>query len=632
MEYILICIIIMLINLPAKTYSLDDAWEALDKHNFNETEEILKKIIRKPEDLSEKAKALILLALLHWRYRNNFQKALNLLEESQKTGKERSRTYSSISRLFINKKDYGNARSYALLALLTATDPSEVIKVRILEGMSTIKPVIENMRKGQIPDNSKYELNDTLVSLREIVEAEPGLLKPSLLLLKVSLLVKDGETALKAWKSYYRIFDNNHENKRLNECFEILRQLLPRLRPEREGLSIKKSVLLSEALAKSMMFEEAVIIAHMAGDPELLPAYIREIIAYNYFISDLRELTDDYYLQTANKLDNAKDRYIMNFIALLDRYSRDMNISWIPESDLSITKAVDKINQVSAFLEKRYGAYMLLGETSGYFDLHYGHKILETKDKVEQYGHSAYINFIQLDMMVSNGFQSWAWDYRMQHGGGVVGNKVFQVRPPYAEASIKIFNRIYNEREKLIWLEQMNKASKKDLETAESIPYAYLSGMAERIKYREVMKLYEKLKKKYRAFDELKFAFITKLDEITVKSSIYAHEGRHIIDIEMGVNDLVQREFQAKLSEVIFSKMPFFSLIGPIYGSDMGADTSHGQANLMIIKGIINWMECNSHEIKDYRDDLPMILQLDKLSDRQLRSILIKMDSLAGRK
>ena len=36
---------------------------------------------------------------------------------------------------------------------------------------------------------------------------------------------------------------------------------------------------------------------------------------------------------------------------------------------------------------------------------------------VEQYGHKADVRFMMLDNIVSNGFQSWAWESGAQHGG-----------------------------------------------------------------------------------------------------------------------------------------------------------------------------------------------------------------------
>jgi hypothetical protein len=61
----------------------------------------------------------------------------------------------------------------------------------------------------------------------------------------------------------------------------------------------------------------------------------------------------------------------------------------------------------------------------------------------------------------------------------------------------------------------------------------------------------------------------------------------------------------------------------------MGA-AGHGEASLLIVQGLVAWMESHADEIEGLDPSRPLLPQLDLLSDEQLRVVARSLDPLAG--
>jgi hypothetical protein len=117
---------------------------------------------------------------------------------------------------------------------------------------------------------------------------------------------------------------------------------------------------------------------------------------------------------------------------------------------------------------------------------------------------------------------------------------------------------------------------------------------------------------------------------INVDQSIFLHEGRHVLDqaaakaagVEAVSDDL---EFTAKLSELRLGEIPKMSLM-QIDGELVGGDSSHGRANARVMTGIRDWMQAHGGEIAGYDPAQPALLQVEKLTDAQIRAAATAMD------
>jgi hypothetical protein len=59
----------------------------------------------------------------------------------------------------------------------------------------------------------------------------------------------------------------------------------------------------------------------------------------------------------------------------------------------------------------------MAGKTGGFESIHLGHIIRSERVPVEQYGRHAEVNYLVVDNMISNGYESWLWDGDAMDGG-----------------------------------------------------------------------------------------------------------------------------------------------------------------------------------------------------------------------
>jgi hypothetical protein len=62
----------------------------------------------------------------------------------------------------------------------------------------------------------------------------------------------------------------------------------------------------------------------------------------------------------------------------------------------------------------------------------------------------------------------------------------------------------------------------------------------------------------------------------------------------------------------------------------IGGDSSHDLANARIMRAYGEWMHSNRAAIVGLDPKLPLLAQLDKLSDAQIRAVARSLDPIAG--
>ena len=259
-----------------------------------------------------------------------------------------------------------------------------------------------------------------------------------------------------------------------------------------------------------------------------------------------------------------------------------------------------------------------------------GHRVVDKTRTVKQYGHRAQLRFVALDNMVSNGFQSWAWEGNSQHGGWAGPDTIWQVRPAYANAPIEIWRKIHFGEEQREFEGEMARETDLDNRRVAENPFAFLPGLSMRLKYQGITRLLDDLRSRGIPGEELRLAFIAALEQAVQESSIFAHEGRHAIEQrrDSRYQSGWKAEFSAKLSEVALAPQPRLAF-GGILSANIGDRTPHGKANLKIIKGLVSWMEEHRREIEGLNPYRPLLPQFDLLTDGQIRAAIRSIDPLA---
>ena len=594
----LLCCSCVHASAPAKPATIDNASQAAFNSDYATARSLYLSVAQTTADAKERETADIGLATIEWRIEGN-PDAARLRLDALGT----SRGLLEGSRLERDRGRYSESEALARKAMALAQDKSErnAGEVALVEAIVASHLSARRTRTAPPP----ADLREAFDLIHRTVEQGRGRLRPSLLYLDAALMLGDGEAALDAWKSY---FDGAAASALLAPAATKLEQLLPHWNG---GTSLE----LAKAFADSRLFDEAVLVG---ASPD--------VVAWDDYIRRAQQLTNDYYREVANRRGNPR-AYREELTKLTHGICRTLKV------ECSGNTIEGKLETP---LFDRFGALISAGDTSGTFNLHFGHAVVDEQRQVSQYGRGGAIRLILLDTMVSNGFESWSWNGAGQHGGWAGESFIVQVRPAYAEGPVREWERLVDPEQRKKRDEEIARETEKDWSRAAADPYCYLPGLQMRLRREAVLGLLDELRAKGVTDAALREAFISELGRRETESSIFAHEGRHAIDAHSKpkwwawlVDSRSQSEFQAKLSEIAFAPDPKLAIAGGIITANIGSDSNHGKANSRIMKGAVEWMKSHQVEIAGLDAKRPLLPQLDRLTDDQLRALARSMDPMA---
>jgi hypothetical protein len=198
----------------------------------------------------------------------------------------------------------------------------------------------------------------------------------------------------------------------------------------------------------------------------------------------------------------------------------------------------------------------------------------------------------------------------------------------YADSGVRQWRRIADPQLRNEAEREIADESRRDVERARAREVTHLPGLTLRLAQQAVTNVRDRLAATGLSGDALRDAVISTLTRDKFDSSIWAHEGRHAIDKKIfGITDNTELEYGAKLSEIALARSPRLmgSVLDPIGGS-----SAHGLANERILKGVVAWMRGHASEISGLALDSPLLPQLDKLTDDQIRAAFRSLDPLAA--
>jgi hypothetical protein len=414
---------------------------------------------------------------------------------------------------------------------------------------------------------AKKELHDS-------IERDGPQINAARMWLDAAVVTNDGPAALAAWRAYFGSIAKSLPLPDWND---------------RRGIGL--------AFARAGFLQETAFVLRGMTDKEAA-----DVIAYAAYAEKLRTIADDYYRDVALRRADPK----------------------------AFRAAIDQQDRVLGMPLSRFNAVRTLGNTANILVMHYGHKVLDERRNVTQFGHTAPLNFVLLDGIVSNGFGMW-YGPSGGDGGWATADAIYQVRPMYANGPLREWQLMtdpvmHAERER-----ELNDETARDLERASVEPVRFFPGTQLRLMRRYDESVLDDLKRAGLSGDALRDAFIARVDRDTFESSIWAHEGRHAIDKNitrwMASPEL---EYRAKLSQLEFAPSPRHALIdiGGNGNVEFG-DTPHGKGNRRVANDLAQWMRAHAGEIKDVDKSKPLMLQLDKLTDDQIRAAARAADPLA---
>jgi hypothetical protein len=581
----------------------------------------------------DKAKAAQMLAIQDWKFFREYDAALARIKQAIALGVNQSVTWQALSRIARENGAYSEARDAAIKAIEAAKSESQKRDSQILLAHGIHDQAINSLSHDKEPGRDL--LNEAHHILTGVLTEEPGHPAASKLLLGISLLRRDGPTALNAWRYFFFIPANQTPAGLLNEPGKVLNRILPKWRGQ--TLSPKERETLVLALAQSRFFEYALVAASnlTAKDDYKIKHHpdIQEVVLYADFIKSLKNTTDEYYRQIAiNKSSRKISRLEKSYRNSL---WREAELFW---NQLPFTGKRPRFEQQSFISEisNRFGTEMRLGAGGNYSGLvlFMGHSIVDDTVEVEQYGRKAKFRLIVLESMVSNGYSGWFWDGRSAPGGWGTESTIVQIREVFLDEPFKSWRMITDTKKRSETEKLISQETARDDALARAKPYAFLPGLKRRLQFDAAQRIYASMKAKGHEGAELCIAFVAEYLRLKAEASVEAHEGRHAIDQLFYPDEFRQwtdeREFRAKLSQIVFTSDPKFTIAtGGIMHRNIGSNNYHGKANERIMKTIIEWMGKHTAEIPGIDTTRPLLPQFDLLSSGQIKAIFIAADPMA---
>ena len=286
MRTVYICIIAFILlsanNLTAQT--INDADEALFRHDITKATELYNKVLTESADPKVRAEAELRLANIEWRFYLKVDEAGARLRSADSEGVKQADLLIELSRLEFEQGDFAASCEAAERALLLANSEDEELRARVRFAWGAVEAAKQARFDGDpVNDVSRSQsgllppLMDAHSVLRNIIESESGLLPPSRLLLSAALLLGDGKSALAAWRSYYRVAPGKKAPGLLGEPQAILEDLLPSWNVDSTA-DVNEEIV--RALADSRFFEEAAIVALDPCRERVEPSKLSDIVAY----------------------------------------------------------------------------------------------------------------------------------------------------------------------------------------------------------------------------------------------------------------------------------------------------------------------------------------------------------------
>lgn len=566
----------------------------------------------------EQCKALRALAVQDWKFYKDKETAYKRLLKADSIGDYRSETWIIISRIAQEYGDYKKALTAAKKSEQIATSDADKQYAKYKYCNTVLIQAI-----AQHDNNASFDktlLEEASMILQDVLSVNPTNVNATDTLLGISLLLEDGNTALKAWLSYYRFSDINSVYAYLKEPAKTLQRTLTKW--NQETIHNDDKVAMVNALAQSRFYTYARIMAMKFGNSNDIirnNTQLQHIIAYSKHLEELTAYTDEYYRKMTLE-EGDTDTYIDHIVSK----SETMYTTLLSTEKVKDTFSMQNYRRL---IRSKYGTVSILGRTSSspIMGLVMGQIVNERIRKVEQYGHSADFNFTELDMMVSNGYPSWYWEDRGAGGFAIQGG-FLRVKKMFKFLGISAWENVTDSVKR-------RKAEKKICKTLfestlNSDKNTVLAGLATKLELDALDQLYNQLTKEGYKGVSLQLKFIEHYDLYRDNATMFAHEGRHSLDRvvlqeKYSALGTATIEYRARLSQIVFSESPKLELANMVAGT---GTTGSGMANTMIVEVAEKWIKANTPQITGYDKNKLPIAQLYLLTNDQIKSIYRNVD------
>lgn len=597
--------------------NLQAAFQAQGALKLEASKQLFQKVVANSEaNKKDRSEALRQLAIIDWKFYKDYNKAKIKLQLADSIGHYRSETWINVLRVEAESNRFSNAIDAGRKAIALSESEADKTYYKYKYCKVILDEAIIQINEEKLVDEKK--LSEAALILSQVLSTNPTNVNAADILLGISLLQKDGVTAMQAWLSYYRFSDVENAYDYLKPAALELNKIL--LNWNTSSLSTNEKIGLIEALAKSRFYKYVNVLAKVFNFRTLsTDKTAKDIIAYADYIEEIMVFTNEYY-RSVSLIKSKSEDFISGLSAKNEQLYKQLLVSETKIDSFSTDNFRDLIRS-------KFGNYYLIGGTSASREvgLVSGHIVNERIRNIEQYGHSADFTFIELDMMVSNNYPSWFWENRGAGGYALTGG-FLRIKTMFKYLAINAWDKVSDKvkRSKIVKDIETNLLSS-NLDTDIKV---IRSALASKLELDALDTLYNKLKIEGLKGIELQLKFIEQYELYRDNATMFAHEGRHCIDRVVLQEDYralgtATIEFRGRLSQIAFSTAPKLEVSNMVNG--IGSSPT-GQSIQMISDVLENWIILNTEKIKGYDSTKQPLSQLYKLTDNQIITCIKNVD------
>jgi hypothetical protein len=243
---------------PAVTVSIEAAVRAYEMYDLSQSHAIYHAVIASTlASRDERMKAHMALARDAWKFDANTAVADKHIDLALGQTDNPSPLFLLQGRIRFEAGNFAAALTSAERAAATGKGPKERGEGDLLWAQACLASNIARIDQGD--DIDRPQLARARELLESILTREPGRPEPSDTLLGVAILLDDGPSALRAWKSYFLIADANRVPTTLYRPFMRFADLADTWKEQ--SLTQKDKHTLVVALAESRFFDYAAMVA-----------------------------------------------------------------------------------------------------------------------------------------------------------------------------------------------------------------------------------------------------------------------------------------------------------------------------------------------------------------------------------
>jgi hypothetical protein len=614
----LIVVFVLISNYVLSQSTLNKADQAMLTVDIYSAEKLYNDVFSDSlSDSQDRIMAANKLIYLTGKFKNDINKAKEISESAFRLKKGESAIYLQLASVCIENRSYDSAFYFASKGLTEARSYYDSLDASLLFAKIVL---LNSMEKIDNKVDVDYDLIQRSIFIIRYFEKENvDNFDLNYIKIGLSLIAKQGDEALNAWKQYFLI--NDSIPAYLKNAYSELYSVLHTMNTRTTSPDVNTLVL---GLAHSRMYDYALMVYNifLLNGSGKVNSEAKDILHYGKFLAESRNITYAYYNQVI--LDKGREaEYNKIYKLKIENLKKAIwdSLCW------KKSKPSFSSEKFKKEMDIRFGLKLISDRTNGFISMCTSHAVDQDFINVEQYGRTCKFNLFIVDKLYSNDLLGYFLDIPTV-GGWAKKNEVVQVRQKNLKFIADIYKIFADSIKYRGYISSIDKQIETDYAAAVLNPICDLPGICSKMMFNAIGFVYDSLKRQSNDNIQLKMNFINTMNRMTIGSIIIAHEGRHKLDYKYKPwlkRKPYKLEYNAKLSEIVFSAYPFLMLSKiMVYNPD--ATDPHGKASAMITAGLYRWMELHKQEIKNFNYRQPTLPQITLLSDAQLIYALRSLD------